>query len=677
MTGTVTGGTSTNMIIGGTGGTISMPAFTLNNVTINRASGVTLFGDVNLVGTLTLTSGTLIVGTNILTLSNQPVRTNGFIDASNGSTLLFTNASAISLPASIFSAAINNLTINGAGGITSPSDITINGILNLQSANPTTTKGLLDMWDGSAMKTLTMGAAATTVGTGDVSGLVKRNSFVASTEYTFGSQLTSLTFANSGTMPTEVIFKISMGTAPSWKSSAVKRTYDIIRTGGSGTTVTLSLHYLDSEIQSNTETNLVIWDYHTDVVPIVDEEHGKANQNTTNNWVAISNRNITYFATTFDTHRWYLSDKVSANFVWQGTPSSDWNDPNNWSGGVIPSATSDVVIPDAATTIHDPGLPASPSAMVKTIIIQPGGILEGDSATTLTIAGSAGAWLNMGTFNPGTSNIIFTHANATMADPTNFYNLTIANGAGLTPETNNYIRIAGTLTNNGTLRAALLPNTIEFNGTNQTIINPNGLTPGYYHLVLSGSGTKTLPSSALTVYGDLTISGTTTVNAASSIHLSGELTIGENCTFNTGNYDHFIGEAFDNSGIFNASPGYSITLNGSTEQSIYGLSTSSFDKLTIENSSGVKLLANATVNNVLALTSGNLNVGGTTLGINGTIIKTNGSLDVNSQSSLNFGGTSALSLPNDLFANTPSLNNLRINRTGGVSLSNQGITING
>ena len=390
--GTLTGGSSTNISIGGSGASTSLPAVSLNNLTLNRANGITLGGSVSIGGTLALTNGILTVGANTLTISGSSLtRTTGSIDAGNaGATLTFTNAAAITLPASIFTGNVNNLTINGAGGITANSDFTTNGVLNLQSANPSAIKGSLDL----GTNTLIMGANATTTGIGDVTGIVKRSSFVASTDYSFGNQFTTMTIAAGGTMPADISFKIGIGTAPSWKGTAVQRTYDIIRTGGSGTTVTLSLHYLDSELQSNIESNLVIWDYHPNDIPPIVEEHGKANQSITENWVAISNRSITYFGTAFDDHPWGLSNKESADFTWQGTPSTDWNDQNNWSGGVIPGLTSSVVIPDASTTLHDPVLPSSPSALVKTITIQSGGILDGGATTTLTVAGSTGAWLN-------------------------------------------------------------------------------------------------------------------------------------------------------------------------------------------------------------------------------------------------------------------------------------------
>jgi hypothetical protein len=374
-----------------------------------------------------------------------------------------------------------------------------------------------------------------------------------------------------------------------------------------------------------------------------------------------------------------LANKESASFTWQGTPSSDWNDPNNWSTGTIPDQNADIIIPDAATTLHDPLLPDSPSASVKTITIQSGGILEGGSATTLTITGSAGAWLNMGVLNPGTSTVVFTHANATIADPTNFYNVTIANGAGLTPETNNIMRISGALTLQGTgiLRAALLPNTIEFNGADQNIINPNGLTPGYYNLILSGSGTKTLPGTAMSIAGDFSTSGTATATAVAAITVGGNLTIGVGSTFNTGIFNHYLAGNFDDNGTFNAASGDTITFNGTSAQSIEGSAASNFDNLTNNNSNGVNLLVSGNVNNILTLTSGNLSVGSATLGINGTISKSFGYINVSAISSLSFGGTTAITIPADLFTSTPSINNLTINRTGGVILGNQNMLING
>ena len=601
MTGTVTGGTSTNMIIGGSGSIINMPDFTLNNLTVNRASGVSLYGNLNIAGTLTLTNGVLSVNANTLTISgNSPARTSGNINASNPSAnVIFSNSSAITLPASIFINPVNNLIISGTGGITSNTDFTVDGVLSLQSVNPLSTKGILDI----GLNTLTMGANATTTGVGDVTGIVKRTSFVANIPYTFGNQFTSMTFSAGGTMPADMSIKIMMTSAPSWKSTSVQRYYDIKHSGGSNTSVTLSLHYLHSELQTNTETNLIVWDYHSTIPKV--EEHGKSNQDLNEEWIAISNRSISYFDSTFGTHQWGISNKESANFVWQGTPSSDWNDPNNWSGGVVPTSTSDVVIPDASTSVHSPTL--NPTSNVKTIIIQPNGILDGGNATTLTVSGSSGAWFNLGTFNPGTSNVIFTNANATMADPTNFYNVSIANGASLTLGTDNIMRIAGELIlqGNGILRAALLPNTVEFNGSNQTIINANGLTQGFYNLILSGTGTKTMPDTELDIAGDLTITGATTAIVDSIINISGNLTVEQGATLDLNDYDHnILGNIICNGLLTTSTTAGSVTLNGSDIQNIDGTNKEQdavFYNLNIQNVLGTVINKDVTVKNNMTI----------------------------------------------------------------------------
>jgi hypothetical protein len=469
-------------------------------------------------GTLTFTSGTFKLGSG--TATTYPAFITNNITA--GTTVDYAATTSQTIKG------LNNysnLTISGTGANskTANGDITVNGILNLVSANASATAGCLSM----STYTLNMGAAATTTGTGDVTGIVRRTSFAPGIPYSFGNQFTTLTIASGGTMPADFSFKIVIGSAPSWKSSAVQRSYDIIRTGGSGATVTLILHYLDNELQSNTESNLVIWDYHSAETPPVVEEHGKSGQSTTDNWIAFSNRNITTFGTVFNDHQWGLSDKEAGDFVWQGTPSSDWNDPDNWSGGIIPVLTSDIQIPDASKTLHDPLLPTGPAAFIKTINLAVGGILEGGTSTIFTIAGSTGAWINQGIFNSGTSTVIFTNAVASLAGITDFYNVTIGTGAGLTPGSGSVMRLAGILTLEGTgvLNSAVFSNTIEYNGANQTVINPNGLTPGYDNLILSGSGTKTLPANALDVYGDFSISGTASANLVGSVIVGGNLTI--------------------------------------------------------------------------------------------------------------------------------------------------------
>jgi hypothetical protein len=101
------------------------------------------------------------------------------------------------------------------------------------------------------------------------------------------------------------------------------------------------------------------------------------------------------------------------------------------------------------------------------------------------------------------------------------------------------------------------------------------------------------------------------------------------------------------------------------------LFSNTMDGLNVNNSEGLTLNDNISVNNLLTLTSGTLKVGETTLGISGTINKISGNIEVSPLSSLNFGGSGVLTLASDLFNANPSLNNLTINRSGGVVLGQE------
>ena len=243
---------------------------------------------------------------------------------------------------------------------------------------------------------------------------------------------------------------------------------------------------------------------------------------------------VDYFATSFNIHQWTLANYTYAGCRWIGSDSDDWNDQDNWSCARVPLATDDVFIPDASTTVHSPTLTVNTS--VQSVMIESGGILNGGT-NSLTITGGSGpdigtgCWTNLGTFNPGLSTVIFTNPFATMADPTNFHNVIIASGAALTLGTGNVMRIDGTFLNDGTLNAALLANTVEFNGTDQDIINPNGASSGYYNLILSGSGTKTMPVTPVSVSGNFSTAGNAHVTAASSMSIAGHLTIGSGSSF--------------------------------------------------------------------------------------------------------------------------------------------------
>jgi hypothetical protein len=564
---------------------------TFGTLTINKGGGTATLGvNVTMAADLTVAAGTL----DLSTFTANRTAGGGTLTVSNGATLkiggtntlpanynthTFGSASTIeysgTAQAVSSSETYGNLTINqSSGDATLGGAATVNGILTLTSGNLAVTDPYV----------LTMGASATTVGAKDVTGIVKRTTLVAGTTYTFGNQYTTINFQNVGTLPTDMSVKISIGSAPGWKTDAVQRTYDIIQNGAIGSFATLNLHYLDAELNGNTEDKLVLWAYDTPTVV----EYGRSNYDLTNNWVGISSLETSYFPAAFGSIVWTLGDSALANSTWDGSASTVWTDPDNWTNDPpiagIPSDLADVVIPDASTTPNDPTLGLA--LAVGRLTLESGGILNSADSSVVTISGSSGAWSNDGgTFYAGTSTVVFTNPIATVSGVTDFYNVTIDSGAGLTMGSGSIMRIGGTMTNDGIWPAAGLTNaTIEYNGADQTVLNPNGVTPGYDNLILSGSGTKTMPGAALSIGGNFSMSGTASTTAGAAMSIAGSFTVGSGATFTTGAYTHTIGGDFSNSGTFTAT-GSTITLNGTAAQAIGGTTTTAFDNLAISNTS--------------------------------------------------------------------------------------------
>ncbi|NOR74611.1 MAG: hypothetical protein GQ525_05585, partial [Draconibacterium sp.] len=681
--GTLTGGNTSNIVFGGNGASTILPIVSLNNLTLNRANGLSLGGPVSVSGTLALTAGTLTLEANTFTISgNSPTRVSGNIDASHPSaTMELTNSSNITCPGSIFVGNINNFTINGAG-LSSCCSCTINGILNLQSANPSSTMGALDMGSGD---TLTMGENATTIGIGDVTGIVRRaHTFTANTEYTFGSQYSTFTFVDANTKPTWICVKIGIGTVPEWDpwtsapNGKVKRLYQVSGSDNSSTSqATINMRYLLSELDAtyNDESKLVFWHKKSDYAEGAPHEHGKANQDFTNHFIGVVGLTFGAAATTnLDDSQVAIAYSVLTKNTWKGEVAgheTEWEQSHNWTAGTVPVSTEDVLIPGGLTNY--PSLTASASAVAKTIEIEIGASITANSYN-ISVSGAGGAWINNGTFYPGTGTVTFNHGVSTeivtIAGTTNLYNIEIGANTSIAPVQSCIIRISGAASATTTSKAdwSAINSTIEWNGTNQNILNPTGLSgnSGYYNLILSGSGAKTMPGTALNVIGDFTLDGTATATAASEMTIGGDLSIDDGTTFATGAFDHSVEGNLDNNGTFTVSAGRTITLNGDSTQSILGTTATSFEKLTINNTAGVNIYTDVTINNTLTLTNGNLNVGTTTLTINGDATNTSGFINVSTLSSLSFGGTTTLSPASSLFYTVPIINNLTINRTGGI-----------
>ncbi|MBS1919486.1 MAG: T9SS type A sorting domain-containing protein [Bacteroidetes bacterium] len=130
--------------------------------------------------------------------------------------------------------------------------------------------------------------------------------------------------------------------------------------------------------------------------------------------------------------------------------------------------------------------------------------------------------------------------------------------------------------------------TTEFAGTNQSI------NPAIYGiLITSGTGTKTLS-------GNITVKGDITINSGSSLDVS------------PGNFGITAQGDWINNGSFISQNG-TIFFNGTDPQNIGGSSASTFNNLSINNSSGVTLQQNESVKAVLTFSNGLIYTSGSAL----------------------------------------------------------------
>jgi hypothetical protein len=162
--------------------------------------------------------------------------------------------------------------------------------------------------------------------------------------------------------------------------------------------------------------------------------------------------------------------------------------------------------------------------------------------------------------------------------------------------------------------------TVEYSGTSQTVMSNS-----YGNLTLSGSGTKTLPGGGLSIAGNFTCSGTATGSSGSALTVNGAFTINSGATFTAATYAHSVKGDFSNSGTFFANMS-SMTLNGTSSQSIGGSTSTTFYNLSVNNSNGVTLNTATGVSGTLTFTSGNITTNANifSIGSAGSVSRTSG-----------------------------------------------------
>ncbi|MBX7233026.1 MAG: hypothetical protein K1X65_01495 [Caldilineales bacterium] len=254
---------------------ISASGRTFGSLTLTRTAGAATYTASG--GSALTIRGHFTLNTGITFNSTMTAALNlGGNLVNNGAALTFASSQAVNLNGTSAqsvsgSGAItfSSLSLNNAAGATLGRDVTVSTSLALTSGDITT-----------GANTLTLAEAVTTSGNGDVWGNVKRTGTLVTTKtYSFGNPDVSLNFA-SGTVPTDVTVNIAQS-QPSAFTYAVTRSYTITPNGGSGYAATVRLHYLESELNGNTESTLVLWRYDGSQWLNM----GQSSRDSTNNWV--------------------------------------------------------------------------------------------------------------------------------------------------------------------------------------------------------------------------------------------------------------------------------------------------------------------------------------------------------------------------------------------------------
>jgi len=287
--------------------------------------------------------------------------------------------------------------------------------------------------------------------------------------------------------------------------------------------------------------------------------------------------NSTYFAAATG----ILNNAVSscATGFWIGATSTSWNTASNWCGGVIPIASTNVVIPSGG---NQPVIGAA--SVCNDIFINAGASLTITGSNTLTVSGN---FTNSGTFTANSSTVIYNGATQTVGTGT-YYNLTLS-GSGA--KTTTGVTVINVLSMEGTATATVAPTfgasaTLQYNTATACTAGVEWITP------FAATGGVIIANT-----------GTITMNAAKVFNLSVPLTINNGASLSMSTFLLTLnGNLINNGGMVSGTTG-GVTIAGTATQSIGAFTTTGTVSMT-------KTAGTATF-------TGNVNGGAFTLNGNG------------------------------------------------------------
>jgi hypothetical protein len=397
--GTMTLSDSSNLLINCS--SCSGDHFTVNSGgTLDLGSSTTVTGagqlDVSSGGTLKIGDANGITTGTGATSGN--VRTSGTDTYAIGANYEY-KGTAAQTTGNALPATVNNLTINNSG----PADVTLNIAGTTLQVN-----GTLALTSGdfinTATKTLVQPASApASTGIGDVVGKVQRGTAASpvsplanGTAYTFGNPNNTILLAST-TPAANIVVNLAKNapTTPAF-ATAVTRTYTITPTGGTGLSATLKLHYLDTELGTNTEATLDLWKVVSGTW--TDQTTGTYTRDSSNNWVQLAG--VTGFSD------WTLAGSGVVNTTTTVTSSSPANT-STYGDSVTFTATVTPGVTAGDVTFMEGGTCAAPGTVLSGPTTVNGSGQASFNTSTLTVPSHTITACYAGTsgFNPSEGSV--------------------------------------------------------------------------------------------------------------------------------------------------------------------------------------------------------------------------------------------------------------------------------
>ena len=613
-----------------------VPATTLGDIIISNtyASGVNLTGNITLQtnSDITVSSGSRLnlkgytithAGTpsdnlNVAgALYTDGTAITGFNSYSLTGTVVFNGSSAETIPAATFT----NLTLDNASGASTGGNVTVNTTLTFTNGKLTSTSGNL--------LTLGVSATATPTATSFVLGPVARETDGSTTSFAFpvgvDNVLRNVTLAFTSAPATSNTITVEANGASSSPTSTLSNIKSVEDDGYWTISTTLSsipaytatfkTTGFSPQITSSSNVTMVRG---TD--PTYNDEAGSS-PSTATDQVTAAFASATSFGD-------YAVGNLTGTYTWDGGAGDGlWSSAANWVGDQVPQ-TGDIVVFDnsalsgnysvtydaSVTQTEFQSVSVSPSGgSTITLTLTKNATMNLTASSSALVVGSGGTLV----FN-GSSVIMGGSAyDATLTDyqsgSTVQYNALVNSNV----QSDTYYNLTVNLGTAGQSNGAITVNNNFVNQGSATFTAGGNITVSG---TFNNSGTFETPSGqtyTLSVTGNATNSGTVTLSSSGTATFSGDVTLSSG-TFTPNADTHVKGNITGSGGSFSTSTG-TIILDGTAAQTISGATDISFYNLQVNNSNGISLSQNPTVEGTLTFTSGLITTGSNyiTIGTNG------------------------------------------------------------